>query len=250
MISHAHRCIFVHQRKAAGTTVKAMFDDVQGADRARFNSGVLGENWDERDPTIRAYLKFTVIRNPWDRFVSGWLYCKSTKHRPILDVLENLPRENLWRNVFAPRASLTARIHYGRELMRQGMDEAKHGLRGAVGIADKLHKGRGHEYRHVTRQQCATVVYPDGRLAMDRVVFFEDLEAGLRDVFAAIGKPFAPPPALRTRRAGDDYRRHFDSRARAAFARAFADDIAYWGYDFDTGLPTLPIPGAARARNG
>lgn len=237
MISHEWRCIFVHQRKSAGTSVKAMFPDATGPDRRRFNQGILAPHWDETDPTIRAYLKFTVIRNPWDRFISGWKHCRSTKHRGVLDVLENLPRENLLSNVLDPRASAGARWHYGREILRQAKDRTKYAVRTALGRKDDPPQVPGHEYRHVTRQQVATVVYPDGRLAMDKVVFFEHLDAGLAEVCRALGKPYAAPPALRVKRSGDDYRRHFDDRAREAFARAFRADIAYWGYDFDTGLP-------------
>lgn len=237
MISHADRCIFVHQRKSAGTSVKAMFGDLPEADRGRFNAGVLGPEWDPDAPVVRDYFKFTVIRNPWDRFVSGWRYCRSTRGRSLIDVLENLPRPALTANLLDPRTSAAARLHYGREILRLTSARAKNALRAAAGGRTREAQRPGHDYRHVTRQQVETVVYPDGRLAVDRVVWFEDLEAGLREVFAAIGKPFVPPPALRVKRPGDDYRRHFDARARDAFDAAFARDVAYWGYDFDTGLP-------------
>ncbi len=237
MISEAHRCIFVHQRKSAGTSVKALFPDVTGANRGRFNNGILNPEWNPETPPVRDHYKFTVIRNPWDRFVSGWKYCKSTKHRPILDVIENLPRPSLASNLFAADASAAARWHYGREILRQARDRAKYALRGAAGLRDKPPQRPGHEYRHITRQQHETVIYPDGTLAVDKVVYFEDLEAGLRAVCADIGLPFAGLPAQRIRRAGDDYRRYFDDRARAAFEVAFRGDIEAWGYDFDTGLP-------------
>lgn len=237
MISDAHRCIFVHQRKSAGTSVKALFPDATGPDRGRFNDGVLNPEWDPARTPVRDYYKFTVIRNPWDRFVSGWKYCKSTKHRPILDVIENLPRPSLLSNLLDPGASAAARWHYGREILRQAKDRGKYALRQAVGRTDKPPQTPGHEYRHITRQQHETVIYPDGALAVDRVVYFEDLEAGLRQVCADIALPFPGLTAQRVRRTGDDYRRYFDDRARAAFATAFQGDIEAWGYDFDSGLP-------------
>ncbi len=237
MISYRHRCIFVHQRKSAGTSVKAMFEDYAGEDRRNFNNGVLDPAWNPDDPIIRDFYKFTVIRNPWDRFVSGWRHLPSTRRRPILDVIENLPRPSLWSNVLAARQSPAARLAYGRAIVHDGWDRAKYAARTALGRPDQPPQKPGHDWRHITRLQRATVVYPDGTLAVDKVVFFEDLEAGLREVCAAIGKPWTPPPALRVRRSGDDYRRHFDAPARAAFEAAFAGDIAYWGYDFETGLP-------------
>ncbi len=232
-----YRCIFIHQRKSAGTSVKMLFPDVQGSDRGLFNEGVLSPDWHRDDTLIRSYFKFTVIRNPWDRFVSGWKYCKSTKGQTIHDVLENLPRPSLASNVFARRASAASRYNYGREALKRGLDRGKHRLRRAVGVPDAAPQLPGHDYRHITRQQCATTIYPDGGLAVDKVVFFEDLAAGMAEVCAAIGLDAASLPAARVRRKGDDYRRHFDARARRLFDAAFRADIEAWGYDFDSGLP-------------
>ena len=238
MISHQHRCIFVHQRKSAGTSVKALFADAVGADRGRFNEGVLDPEWRRDAPPVSEYLKFTVVRNPWDRFVSGWKYCASTRDRPIGDVLANLPRPRLIENVLAPGASGMARRAYARELWRRRVAQAKFALR-AVGPArwGRRVLDEGHDYRHLTRQQVESLVYPDGSLAVDRVIFFEALEEGLEALARDLGLPLAAVPRLKGRREGDDYRRHFDTEARALFDAAFARDIAMWGYDFDSGLP-------------
>jgi hypothetical protein len=109
VISHKYRCIFVHQRKSAGTSVKALFPDATGEDRGRFTSGVLDPEWRTDNPLIRDYHTFTVVRNPWDRFVSAWKFCRSTRDRPLMDVFANLPRERLLSNILAPGASLASR---------------------------------------------------------------------------------------------------------------------------------------------
>lgn len=53
------------------------------------NEGVLCREFHERplDYTI-----FSVVRNPWDRFISGWLYCKNTRQHTLRHVLRHLPQ--------------------------------------------------------------------------------------------------------------------------------------------------------------
>jgi hypothetical protein len=89
MICHDTRCIFIHNRKCAGTSIKATFGlHKTNPDRDMYNDGAADPSFAGR-PTD--YLVFAVVRNPWDRFVSGWAYCESTRGRAIRDVLCNLP---------------------------------------------------------------------------------------------------------------------------------------------------------------
>ena len=91
MISHPHRCIFLHQRKCAGTAIKEAFGlRNEDADWHAYNDGVLDPAFAQRP---RDYLVFSIVRNPWDRFVSGWKYCKSTRNRTLRQVLLDPPRE-------------------------------------------------------------------------------------------------------------------------------------------------------------
>ncbi len=94
MISHDYRCVFVHQRKCASTSIIAAFG-VEPRTKA-WGVGANGLFKPEYAPIadlIEAYFKFAVVRNPWDRFVSGWKYCKSTRKRSLLDVLTNPPTD-------------------------------------------------------------------------------------------------------------------------------------------------------------
>ncbi len=40
--------------------------------------------------------KFSVVRNPYDKFVSGWKYLRSTKDRELKDVLLSPPSKEKW----------------------------------------------------------------------------------------------------------------------------------------------------------
>lgn len=93
MISHTHRCIFVHQRKVAGTSIIRHFGiDPSMAEWHLYNDGVLTPEWRTRGPLERSYLSFSTVRNPFDRLVSAWLYLPSTRSRPLIDVLRDPPR--------------------------------------------------------------------------------------------------------------------------------------------------------------
>ena len=70
-VSHAHRCIFIHIPKAAGTSIKKVF----GMDDS---GGHPGWHWyAEKYPDVwNSYTSFAVVRNPWDRFVSSYRHAQ------------------------------------------------------------------------------------------------------------------------------------------------------------------------------
>lgn len=97
MISHTYKCIFIHQRKCAGTSIIRSFGlTPKNPEWHTFNNGTKSdapESWSVAEEKYSEYMVFSVVRNPWDRFVSGWKYCPSTRDREIIDVLRNLPEE-------------------------------------------------------------------------------------------------------------------------------------------------------------
>jgi hypothetical protein len=93
MIDHARRCIFIHQRKAAGSSIMAAFGmDGSMPDFHRYNTGAAGADWQGRRAPEDGYFVFSVVRNPFDRLVSAWRYLPDFRDRPLEWVLENLPR--------------------------------------------------------------------------------------------------------------------------------------------------------------
>jgi hypothetical protein len=105
MISRQHRCIFIHQRKCAGTSIIATFglrpDD---PDYHYMNDGALSPEYAQRPAD---HFIFSAVRNPWDRFVSGWKYCASTRARTLRDVLLAPPRAGHdYRHVTRPQADI------------------------------------------------------------------------------------------------------------------------------------------------
>lgn len=91
MIYHNAKLIFIHQRKCAGTSIIRSFGLKPAQPEWHFlNNGVLDPEFSLRPMDYRV---FAVVRNPWDRFVSGWKYCEATKSLSLEEVLRNLPSE-------------------------------------------------------------------------------------------------------------------------------------------------------------
>lgn len=69
-ISHTHKLIFIHNPKAAGTSIMNYFDM---GDRKHD----IGESISKRYRKYwKDYKKFMIVRNPWDRFYSAYRYSK------------------------------------------------------------------------------------------------------------------------------------------------------------------------------
>ncbi len=96
MISHKHKCIFLHIPKCAGTTVNQLISDNKNfnylepdyeylygwcPERKLFMQHATIEELIETDlisnEIWNSYNKFTIIRNPWERLISSYNWIKS-----------------------------------------------------------------------------------------------------------------------------------------------------------------------------
>lgn len=180
MIVHEHSCIFVHQRKCAGSSIMRTFNVAFGTPDWDFmKDGVLSP---EYTATHQSYFRFAVVRNPWDRLISGWKYCESTHELTLKKVLTALPQE-------------------------------------------------GHDFRHVTRLQCATLFNEQGELIVDYLIRFEHLQNDFDVVCDLIGKPRCTLPH-RNRGSRGHYHEYFDEACRQIFLHYFSKDVDLLGYEY------------------
>jgi hypothetical protein len=113
MISHKHKCIFVHIPKAAGTSIENMFLKDLGLDINNRHSLILGKSNNKNIGTPRvshllakeyvehsfisqelfdSYFKFSFTRNPYDRIYSSYKYWKFCDYMSFdTFVLKKLP---------------------------------------------------------------------------------------------------------------------------------------------------------------
>jgi len=73
MQSATHKCIFIHIPKCAGTTIRNTLQPLINGHAA--HSHCVASSYDK--PELKNYFMFSFVRNPWDRFLSAFLYLKA-----------------------------------------------------------------------------------------------------------------------------------------------------------------------------
>lgn len=244
MLSHHHRCIFVHIPKCAGTSIEAALLDDMGVDRDEGEPFLMRNNDDPAlgPPRLNhlraieytacghvpksvadAYFKFSVVRNPWSRAVSLYHYA-------------------------GVRSEFTR-------------------------FACEQLAGRGWQtWFWFVRPQVDFVLDEAGALAVDRVFSVETLERDwqtLREILnlsvdlprlnvanpdaplvrRGIGQMWAPPKrkprrfrlfgreASRKPQWFDHWRDYYDDASRAAIGELYREDIERFGYRFEHDAP-------------
>ena len=84
MISHRHKCIFVHINKTGGTSIESWFGTsyTSGAKTYKTNKHQIARKMRKQFPAEwKSYFTFSFVRNPWDKEVSDYYFCKNHKYR-------------------------------------------------------------------------------------------------------------------------------------------------------------------------
>jgi len=237
MISDAKKIIFIHIRKNAGS----FFYSALGEKNELLNNGVLDSSWHEMKKKRPDYRVIAIIRNPWDRFLSGWRYCRSTRDIPIDQLLKWLPSKKPIKdrllNPRCPRGiKLSVLKEVGYRTVSPGLSLIKQGK------VSRFH-GYSHDFRHVTIPQTSFLL-DKGKFVADAIVRFECLEEDLRKTFCRyeidaplLKEVLAPVNTANVKR---DYREEFSPATKALFRDNFIEDVTQLGYSFSAGPGVAP----------
>jgi len=218
MISHRHRCIFVHIPKTGGTSLENLIwppsiprsvDDLWlgfvDAYHNKVQTGGLQHLFASQIRTevgvrvFDSYFRFSFVRNPWDRAVSQYTYME---RRPDL-------REFLG--------------------MRQGASMKEY----LQLIGRRLHVQWEKQVRFLQADS--------GELLVNFIGRFESFESSARSVIARLGIGLGEIPHENAGVRGP-YQTYYDEEAREMVAALYAEDIRAFGYAFE---PTTSAESAA-----
>ncbi len=246
IVSHKHRFIFVCPRKVAGTSIRLNLSplcgdgdviagdetfrpgvdaDEYGTMRARNNDGysqphILPDDIRRRvgEQVWNDYFKFTVVRNPWDLFVSLYFY-KFKVDWP------NLVRD---AGGIVQRGGLgNARLHLRLRRARRDFARGRH----REGIEFSLRKG----LFAALVAEIPAFYFSDGEPFADYYIRFENLQDDYNEVCGLLKLPRRDLPRTKTRvreknRHYHDYYTDYSSACITRQCGAMADAF---GYRFD-----------------
>jgi len=195
LVSHEHKCVFVHVPKVAGMSIEYAL----GVDIYKLHAGPLEEKHGRPDEGTHAewfdpYFSFAFVRNPWDRVVSA--FCFDLKQ---MDGGSWNPRRR------------AIELECERDFSRF--------------VVDILPWAQNAE---IYRRQLSWLA----GFEFDFVGRFERLQQDFDRVCAAIGCTSAKLLSINS---SDhvDYREFYDPVTRDTVAHLYSDDIELLGYEFD-----------------
>jgi hypothetical protein len=220
VVNTAHRFIFIHVPKAAGTSLAAALACLSGnrtdwLARTKHETlaaflAAIPHRITPRDRELgldpRTYSRCAFVRNPWDRLASLYRYLVEQRPRPEID---------------------------GVGSFRHFLMLARDRTPWVTGL-------------HSMRQQIDFLSQPDGALEVAFLGHFEHLPEDTLRLGTCIGAPLLLPHLNRSSNADNDYRRSYDPETIAVVEVLFADDIRHFGYSFETAAPSRRISGPLR----
>lgn len=235
LISHRKRFIYTKTVKTAGTSVEAYFEryclpeDFSGeighsTDAVESEAGIIGFRGRKRPADCRwynhmsarqirdqlgaerwnDYLKFCVVRDPFDKAVSAFFHFRNAREKGKLDGGHESLKERFLSYVNRPRAGESLASEFERWLKWGGL----------VVDRDKY--------------------LIDGRICIDEFVRFEDLADGIARVCERIGETFEPDriPHLKAKTRDRSYSLTdlYTRKSIDLVSKTYAFEIEQFGY--------------------
>lgn len=202
-VSDSLNLIFVHIPKNAGTTIDNTFF---GEERGKFSGHhkwgtyktKVSDKWDN-------YTTFSIVRNPWDRVVSSYVYARKD--------------ESYWHSAINPEQSRMGK-HFDYDTLKdKSFSEA-------VEMIDDLeHQSWGSQYPYICDDEKNTKV--------DYVLRMENLNSELENMFSEEGVEVKyNMKKENVTREEKDYREWYNGETKKKVKNYYKTDIELFDYSF------------------
>jgi hypothetical protein len=235
VISHEHRCIFIHIPKCAGTTVEVALGHFDGY------KGRYGQ--DHRTiRMIEPLAPLAVLRHPrnYTELLRRIRYRYRKKRNPRNDARVTRRQYAEYFKFTIVRNPWSRAVSVYRNVMNDPIHVREHGVAPDTSFADFL---RRHAGRGMLRPQMDWIVDWRGNVPLDFIGRFENLAEDFPAIATAIGPvdlAFEPAPQ-------PDLRHWFDEELDRLIRAVYAQEIEYFGYTSPLTAPSPPTRLAAVA---
>jgi len=191
MISHKYKTIFIHIPKTAGTSIKSIIPPNKKDRSPHSRPSNYGHYWN-------TYFTFTFVRNPWDRFLSTYFYCR--------------------------------KMGTGKKFSRKIAKEKPDFNTFILDWFQPFHINHIHRFR----PQISWFIHPktEQHFTYDFVGHMENLESDMKFVLNKIGVPYSHIPKLNTTK-HKNYKQYYNDKSIEKIYNLYNQDIEYFGYTFE-----------------
>ena len=205
-IDHSDKIIFVHNPKAAGSSIHILLKDLyelkgeQRDDPEPYLHHMSYQQILNLDPAYKYYYSFAAVRNPWARLLSGYM-----------DFTQN--RKNIYSGL----------IRYDEPLLSEFENFTDFVMRiGKSKWINDVHFLPQHIYTH-----------SENRI-VDTILRVENLQAEIRPLMKKIGFKYYQHLFTQKHRPSNHghYTEYYDTESAAKVASLYAKDIELFGYQY------------------
>ena len=195
MINHKYKFIFIHIPRTAGHSIDTMFLDLGMVDEEFWHDSSIEmikkfgiKMWD-------SYFSFSIIRNPWDRFLSEYIWQGNNFKTAI---------ETKWGNK-------------------------------SISFVDFCKSDFNwypeYEKNRLSKTQLSFLTDDKAKICVDKLIKFENLQKEFSSVFDKIGIAQMKIPH-RNKTKHKSYWEYYNDETIEIVTKKFEEDIKFFGYEF------------------
>lgn len=230
MISDEFKCIFVHINKTAGSSVEVFFEEYPRAQHVVTTKCI--EEYGKRK--WNKYFKFSIVRNPWDRLLSWYLWIERDTF--LYDWSSSTPFQGY-------SVPYEWGMHGGHpevrpdwyKSLKPGFEKFVFSIKSTKDKSDfnLVESKRNAAKGKWVASQLTWLKNSRGVVPLDFIGKFENLENDFKKICQKLNLEEDPLPKAKVLRNRPHYSYFYDKNTKDKVAKLYKDDIEYFGYEFE-----------------